>query len=205
MIRETLQQTDMRIHPDEMERLVETHYANLYRFAFSLVHNEAEAADLTQQTYYLLASRGGQIRDLAKAKSWLFTTLHREFLALKRHEVRFASVEGDEVYGAEPASLEAEAIRQADASAVMEALARVRETFRIPLALFYLESMSYREISEILQIPVGTVMSRLSRGKEELRAQLSVDLASTDGGALPANLIPLPSPAGDPPKEQSAS
>lgn len=205
MKRATPEQTEMKIHPAEMERLVETHYANLYRFAFSLVHNEAEAADLTQQTYYLLASRGGQIRDLAKAKSWLFTTLHREFLALKRHEVRFTAVEGDEVYGTEPASLEAEAIRQADASAVMEALARVRETFRVPLALFYLESMSYREISEILQIPVGTVMSRLSRGKEELRAQLSVDLAAPGDATLPANLIPLPRPADDPPKEQSAS
>ena len=62
------------------ENVVNAHYEPLYRFALSLSHSEADAGDLVQQTFYRWATKGGQLRDRSKAKSWLFTTLHREFL-----------------------------------------------------------------------------------------------------------------------------
>lgn len=179
----------MKLSPTVLEHLVDEHYANLYRFALSLARNEAEAADLTQQTYFQLATRGGQIRDLKKAKSWLFTTLRREFLRVRRQTGRFTSIDEENAPLLEaPATIEDEALRAADASLVMEALSGVREAFREPLALFYLEDMSYREIADILEVPIGTVMSRLSRGKDELRGRVSEKISEND---RPRNVLPL--------------
>src|ERR1044071_7195506 len=80
--------------PDlDFEKLVELHYQSLYRFAFSLTRNESEASDLTQQSFYIFAKSGGQIRDRQKAKSWLFTTLHREYLGRRRKMIRFPQTE----------------------------------------------------------------------------------------------------------------
>ncbi len=70
---------------------------------------------------------------------------------------------------------------------MVETLSRLDETFRAPLTLFYLEDSSYKEIAEILKIPLGTVMSRLSRGKKQLRHLLR-DAIETPRD----NLIPLP-------------
>src|SRR5438046_10059186 len=77
----------------DFQQLVDQQYAPLYRFALTLAKSEADAADLTQQTFFLWASKGDQLRDRSKAKSWLFTTLYREFLSRRRHEVRFPKVE----------------------------------------------------------------------------------------------------------------
>lgn len=178
----------MKINAEELEGLVSDHYANLYRFALSLAHNETEAADLTQQTYYRLASRGEQVRDPSRVKSWLYTTLYREFLALRRHTNRFIGGETEEILSNRPA-LSPEAAASADAALVMESLQQVNEVFRAPLALFYIEDLSYREIAEILKIPIGTVMSRLARGKAELRANLSINL---ERKSAPPNVIHLP-------------
>ena len=82
---------------DHFQELVDQQYALVYRFALSLAKSEADAADLTQQTFFLWASKGDQLRDRSKARSWLFTTLYREFLGRRRHEVRFPKVELDDV------------------------------------------------------------------------------------------------------------
>ena len=151
------------------ESLVNTHYEPLYRFALSLARSEADAADLVQQTFFRWAAKGGQLRDPSKAKSWLFTTLHREFLGHRRHEDKFPKVEISVVDEAELTASSPSSEKQIDGASVLAALQQLDETYRAPLALFYLEEHSYRDIAEILEIPVGTVMSRISRGKELLR------------------------------------
>src|SRR5207248_8103535 len=94
---------EARLQPDasgfdmsatDFQQLVDRQYAPLYRFALSLSKSEADAADLTQQTFFLWVSKGHQLRDRskAKAKAWLFTTLYREFLGRRRREVRFPKV-----------------------------------------------------------------------------------------------------------------
>ena len=82
--------------PDAFQQLVDRHYAALYRFGLSLSRNADAAADLVQQTFYLWAEKGHQLRDLSKAKSWLFTTLYREYLSTYRRNVRHPQVELDD-------------------------------------------------------------------------------------------------------------
>jgi RNA polymerase sigma-70 factor (ECF subfamily) len=154
----------------DFQQLVDQQYAPLYRFAVSLSKSETDAADLTQQTFFLWATKGNQLRDRSKAKSWLFTTLYREFLGRRRHDVRFPKVELDDVREDEMSI--SPNVNAFDGATVLQALREVEEPFRAPLTLFYLEQFSYQEIAEMLEVPIGTVMSRLSRGKAQLRQQL---------------------------------
>jgi RNA polymerase sigma-70 factor (ECF subfamily) len=154
----------------DFQQLVDRHYAPLYRFALGLSKSEADAADLTQQTFFLWASKGNQLRDRSKARSWLFTTLYREFLSRRRHEVRFPKVELDDVREEEMSI--SPTVNAFDSPTVLQALREVEEPFRAPLTLFYLEQFSYQEIANVLEVPAGTVMSRLSRGKAQLRQRL---------------------------------
>jgi RNA polymerase sigma-70 factor (ECF subfamily) len=171
----------------DFEQIVDAYYAALYRFALSLARSEAAAADLTQQTFYLWASRGHQLRDAAKVKSWLFTTLYREFLSLHRREARFPQADLD----GETAELPAEGGSVADSidgATAVAALQKIDEVYRAPLTLFYLEEFSYREIAAVLEVPAGTVMSRLSRGKAMLRKLL---IQESDG---PRKIVPMELP-----------
>lgn len=155
----------------DFEQIVDAYYVPLYRFGLSLARSEPAAADLTQQTFYLWASRGHQLRDAAKVKSWLFTTLYREFLGLHRRESRFPQAALEEEITEMPA--EGGSIADAvDGATVIAALQQVDEVYRAPLTLFYLDQFSYREIAAVLGVPAGTVMSRLSRGKAMLRKLL---------------------------------
>jgi RNA polymerase sigma-70 factor (ECF subfamily) len=154
-------------------QLVDAHYAALYRFALSLARNATDAGDLVQQTFFIWATKGDSLRDGAKAKSWLFTTLYREFLRGRRREKRSTSIE-DLAGGAEQIAAEdVDRVARLDAATVMTALQTVDEVFRAPLTLYYLQDLSYLEIAEVLAVPIGTVMSRLSRGKAQLRAVLA--------------------------------
>jgi RNA polymerase sigma-70 factor, ECF subfamily len=153
--------------PMDFESLVKQYYRGLYQFAYNLARDEADACDLTQQTFLIWARKGHQLRDPLKVKTWLFTTLHREFLQARRKHVRFPHYELDEVAGELPSVLPA-MVDQLDAAAVVTSLAQVHELYRAPLSLFYLEDYSYKEIAEILDVPIGTVQSRIARGKGQL-------------------------------------
>ena len=80
----------------EFENLVRLYYRDLYRFGLSLTGSEADAADLTQETFYIWANKGHQLQKAASVKSWLFTTLHREFLKTCRRRNRFSNESIDE-------------------------------------------------------------------------------------------------------------
>jgi RNA polymerase sigma factor (sigma-70 family) len=167
------------------EQVVSMHYQSLYRFAFGLTGQESDAWDLTQQTFYRFATKGRQLQDRSKVKSWLFTTLHREFLNSLRRKGRFPHTDLEEAERELP-SVPPDSDKKLDGSLVLEALSKLDEPFRSPLVLFYLEDHSYREIAEILGVPDGTVMSRIARGKALLR-QL---LADTPAGSPPPGTAP---------------
>ena len=160
----------------EFESLVARYYEPLYQFAFSLARNESDACDLTQQTFCIWAAKGHQLRDTSKVKTWLFTTLHREFLGIRRKQTRFPQVELEEAAPELPVVSPA-AISRADTAQVLAELARLDEIYQAPVALFYLQDCSYKEIAEILEVPMGTVKSRLARGIGRLQELLAGDAA----------------------------
>jgi len=148
--------------------LVDQFYGPLYRFAMSLTRAEAEAADLVQETFLTWATKGHQLQDLSRVKSWLFTTLHRSFLQSQRHRVRFPHLEITEAEADLP-PVEPERLHRLDAQAALELLAQVDPQYQAAVALFYLEDYSYGEIAGILEVPLGTVKSRIARGLAQLK------------------------------------
>jgi RNA polymerase sigma-70 factor (ECF subfamily) len=154
-------------NPD-FETVVTAYYQPLFRFAFGLTRSEADACDLTQQTFYVWATKGHQLRDTSKVKSWLYTTLYRAFLESRRSQTRFPFSELTEAEADLPVILP-DAGRRLDAMRAVEALGQVDEAYRAPIALFYLEDCSYQGIAEILEIPIGTVKSRIARGMAQLK------------------------------------
>ena len=157
---------------DVFTQLVDAHYAPLYRFALSLAKKPADAGDLVQQTFFIWATKGHGLREAAKAKAWLFTTLYREFLRGRRRDARASSLEDLPPGEADVTAEDVDRVARMDAAAVVAALQNVDEVFRVPLTLFYLDDLSYQEIADMLEVPIGTVMSRLSRGKAQLRGAL---------------------------------
>jgi RNA polymerase sigma factor (sigma-70 family) len=166
-------------------QLVDAHYTPLYRFALSLTKSPSDAGDLTQQTFFIWAKQGHALRETEKAKSWLFTTLYREFLRIRRRSERVTALEDLGPVEADPAAPDVDVVTGMDASLVVEALQEVDETYRVPLTLFYMQDLSYKEIAGMLEVPIGTVMSRLSRGKAQLRAALARKEAGTRSKVVP--------------------
>ena len=153
---------------NQFESIVTEHYEPLFRFAMSLTRAESDARDLTQHTFYVWAKKGHQVRDFSKIKAWLFTTLHRAFLVRRRREIRFIHQDLEAVSEQLPAAVP-ELLNGSDHAQVLVALAAVDAAFQAAVALFYLEDYSYKDIAEILEVPVGTVKSRIARGIGQLR------------------------------------
>ncbi len=170
-------------NPSELDfqGLVDLHYGPLYRFAMSLTRTESDACDLVQQTFLTWATKGHQLHDRSKVKSWLYTTLHRTFLESRRRVTRFPHLEITEA-AAELPVVEPDLVNHLDAQDVLRLLGQVDEQFQAAVALFYLEDYSYNEIAGILEVPLGTVKSRIARGLAQLK-ELVLRASSSRGGA----------------------
>jgi RNA polymerase sigma-70 factor, ECF subfamily len=151
--------------------LIDAHYDSLYRYAYRLSGSAADADDLTQEAFAKALTRIGQLREPDRAKAWLFRILRNAYLHRMRDHRRHRTVPLDSV-GDLPED-GAEAPPEIDPAALQEALNDLDETFRTPLILFYFEEFSYRDIAEQMDLPIGTVMSRLARAKGYLRAKLT--------------------------------
>jgi RNA polymerase sigma-70 factor (ECF subfamily) len=153
----------------DLPALVDAHYMTLYRYAYRLCGSEADAADLTQQTFLTAQANLEQLRDPEAVRSWLFTITRNNFLKSKRAQRtrRTVSLEG----AAEPLDgcPSFSRIEQEELQAVLDELP---EEFRTPLILFYFQEFSYKQIARQMDVPIGTVMSRLARAKDHLRRRL---------------------------------
>jgi RNA polymerase sigma-70 factor, ECF subfamily len=150
--------------------LARLHYTLVYRYAFRLCGSAEEAEDLTQQAFLTAHRRFDQLRDLSSAKAWLCAILRNTFLT------RVASKRGPRTISlsgmGEPADeLHRDALLDPDE--LQRILNELPEEFRTPLILFYFEEFTYREIAKRMEVPIGTVMSRLARAKSYLRQRLA--------------------------------
>jgi RNA polymerase sigma-70 factor (ECF subfamily) len=146
---------------------------NLYGTALRLTRNEADAQDLVQDTYVKAFKSRKQFTAGTNLKAWLFTILHNTFKNRWRDGQRDpVDVDSERVEGArsaDPAATpEEQILRDALAPDLQEALDSLPTAFRQAVWLRDVEEFSYAEIGEMLGIPVGTVMSRISRGRRML-------------------------------------
>ncbi len=150
-----------------IDELLQQHQDLLYRYAYRLSGSAEDAEDLTQQTFLIACENLHQLREPSAAKSWLCAILRHAFL--KHQKQRPAMLPLDQA---------AEPMQKADSPLVDEeafqrTLGEIPEEFRSAVILYYFHELSYKEIAQALEIPLGTVMSRLSRGKSLLKARLA--------------------------------
>jgi len=153
-----------------VERLVQEHYVALYRYAYRLTGSEADAEDLAQEAFCKAQMNLSQLRESGRAKSWLFTILRNAYLHRVRTDKQQHVVPLEMV--GDVAEALPEALPDVDPEQLQQALNELAEVYRTPILLYYFEDFSYRDIAEQMDLPIGTVMSRLARAKAWLRSRL---------------------------------
>ncbi|MDP3207521.1 MAG: sigma-70 family RNA polymerase sigma factor [Rhodoglobus sp.] len=154
----------------------------LYAAAMRMTRNPSDAADLVQETYVKAFQAFGQFQQGTNLKAWLYRIQTNTFINIYRKNQRapyqgtIDELEDWQLGGAESLtqslstrSAEAEAIDHLPDSAVKDALQAIPEDFRLAVYFADVEGFSYQEIADIMKTPVGTVMSRLHRGRRLLR------------------------------------
>jgi len=157
--------------PTDMPRLVAEHADALYRYAFRLTGAAADAEDLTQQTFLTAQRKIDQLRDEGRARVWLITVMRRTYF---RSQSKTRS-EREKTVPLDIDTLPADEVSdrwEIDRELLQAAIDELPDEFKLVLLSFYFENRSYREIAEELDLPIGTVMSRLSRAKSHLRSRL---------------------------------
>jgi RNA polymerase sigma-70 factor (ECF subfamily) len=149
-------------------------FDSLYNFASWLVHNKSNAEDLVQETYLKALRSFASFQPATNFRAWMFRILRNTFLSScstldRRMTIEIDSEEDLLVLPATSATPESLLIDRSRKNAVQNAIEQLPVTFREVILLCDVEDASYQEISEILSIPMGTVMSRLARARKAVR------------------------------------
>jgi RNA polymerase sigma-70 factor, ECF subfamily len=170
----------------DFEQLAMEYLPTLYSGAYRMTHNKSDAEDLVQETYLKAYRSFKGFEAGTNLRAWLFRIMTNTFINQYRQRQRrpekqdLDNIEDLFLYhriGGEEAvklgrSTEDEVLDHFTESEISEAVANLPETFRIPVLLADVEGFSYKEIAETLDVPIGTVMSRLHRGRKALQKEL---------------------------------
>jgi RNA polymerase sigma factor (sigma-70 family) len=161
----------------EFEELALPLFDSLYNFASWLAHNKSDAQDLVQETYLKALRSFASFQPGTNFRAWMFQILRNTFLSSRstldrRMTIAMESEEDFPVLPATSATPESQLIQRSRVDVIRDAIEQLPMIFREVILLCDVEDASYREIAEILSIPIGTVMSRLARARKAVRASL---------------------------------
>ncbi|PIP72319.1 MAG: hypothetical protein COW89_07035 [Nitrospinae bacterium CG22_combo_CG10-13_8_21_14_all_47_10] len=159
---------------DCFEEHLSPHVSMLYKSAIRMCGNPNDAQDLVQETLYCALKSFHQVHDQEKSKYWMFSILRNLFLKdieknKKRAEIEFESVCDKLSDRQHP---ESDFLRAEVKANIQDLLDKLDARLKTALVQFYFDGLSYKEISESLNIPIGTVMSRIARAKVYLKREL---------------------------------
>jgi RNA polymerase sigma-70 factor (ECF subfamily) len=172
-----------RLTASTFEELAMPLFDQLYNFAHWLAQDRTEAEDLVQETYAKALKRFSSFQPGTNFRAWIYRILRNTFLTsrtgLKAIATMPLDAEDEMEISAGPETPESILIDQSQQQLLQTAIEALPVHFREALLLCEVEEMSYQEIAETLSIPIGTVMSRLSRARKALRESLQHKLART--------------------------
>lgn len=154
----------------QFKKDLEDKWQRLYRVAYSWCHDTQLAKDLVQESLSRAMKNSQQLRDPARLDGWLFKILVNCWRDCCRDKRELLMYEDDSV--ADERTPESIHARENVVKQVRAAVKKLKSEYREIISLVDLEQMSYKEVAEILDIPMGTVMSRLCRARNQLREEL---------------------------------
>ena len=156
---------------EQYEQWVRDHATELYRFACRLCGRSDAAEDLVQETFYHAWQSKGKLRDSSKARAWLYQILRYRYSHWVRDQMKRprGSLPVEEAAGTIDTATTGPLDSMAERDELDVALARLDDHFKVPFLMVFLEGLTCRETAEQLDIPLGTVLSRIHRARKQLR------------------------------------
>src|ERR1700751_5596788 len=169
------QEEQVHISDHTFDDWVRQYQKLLFGIAYWWTGSRTDAEELTQEAFFQAYRSRSSLREIEAVKGWLVSILRHCYAQMYRKGHSRMEISLDEVMekSGETIDLRSDGSDPRDVLALRQALEGLDERHRLPLVLFYFQELSYREIAEALELPLGTVMSRLSRARQLLHESLS--------------------------------
>ena len=159
----------------EIKEYLLPHVDLIFRCACRLTRKAHDAEDLTQEAFYYAIKNFAQLKDRAKAKNWLFSILRNLFLKDLEKNKKRVNIDFDAVSNTISglSNVEEEHLKEEVSRNLRAVLNKLDDRLKAPIVMFYFDRLTYKEIAKTLNLPMGTVMSRIARGKVYIRRELN--------------------------------
>jgi RNA polymerase sigma-70 factor (ECF subfamily) len=163
------------VYAPEIKEYLLPHVDLIFRCACRLTRKAHDAEDLTQEAFYFAIKNFAQLKDRAKAKNWLFSILRNLFLKDLEKNKKWVNIDFDAVSNTIGglSNVEEEHLKEEVARNLRAVLNKLDDRLKAPIVMFYFDRLTYKEIAKTLNLPMGTVMSRIARGKVYIRRELN--------------------------------